>query len=382
MQLGAITMWLIFITLTFGISIGTDLPDCKEVQCPLVETIKCPPDSNARIIQPHLVVANGSETSNVNNSSQTNLRRRRDLAAEAVNITTDTPTTDGVPTVQPTTEDAAATHGLDVATNSVDLPPVSQDVPERNLTEQCCPRAECVCNEICHIPSCFNASLVLIETKPRSNIPGECCAEYTCGFEPNCAQVINTNGSWLIDCQVCECVAGQRICHRSCDEIRPGPANCLSQTLKRSFSNGESWKEDECTTCECVSGEKKCLTSFCKALNCPNKVKLTGECCPMCVDVEPVPEVVSTSSPTTPLPTITEGVSPVVPPCANQDERIIHVVESKNENCILYAIIAFLALIAMIFIGLYYHERSKQRSYRPVPVFDSNFNKIKSNISS
>lgn len=362
-----------------GISSLSDQITCKDVQCPSLANFKCPPDSILHKTPPKAslnnngaaklpkVTVNDLPVNNLQQNSTDGVREKREVT------TTFDPNVDLSSSTEPLPTTQAQATDTETSTN---------------ITEMCCPKAQCVCKEICDVPSCQNTSLVLVEVKPRSNIPGECCAQFDCAIKPNCTEVIDTKSYWLIDCQICQCFAGQTICHRSCDEIRRPPNNCLSENLKRSFSHGETWKEDECTQCECKNGENKCLTSFCRPIHCHNKIKVQGECCPICPNVTAIVED-NIDLTTEPAKTVNGTITPKEPCSSVKSPAFtpldgVQVIQYTEKNCymILYIIIVALAVLWLAFMGLYFHERSKQRSYRPVPIFDSNCNKIMSISSS
>lgn len=354
----------------------------------------------------------------------------------------------------------------------------------------CCVTQKCSCR-VCHIPSCHNTSLVLMETIPETETPGKCCGQYECIYEPNCTEIKDTNGlHWLTDCQRCECKSGEHICHRSCDETLMPPQNCISPHLNRFFKNGDQWKEDPCTICECHNGKNNCQINLCRQLYCKKTIKIPGECCPVCVEenndniadviiltTSPAPPTIETtinstlfkidnnveqetteniadiiiqesssttvnlSTTKTSTPSTTESTSttttstttttttttikpeiistttndnenynqideihilvtePPSPPLIKkpiesttthrttkeppvtysvENSDTVHVIQPTTEQqlCYFYAIIAILSILLIIFIVLYCHERSKKRSYDPVPSTDDNFNKI------
>ncbi|XP_069499970.1 extracellular matrix protein 2 isoform X2 [Ambystoma mexicanum] len=47
------------------------------------------------------------------------------------------------------------------------------------------------------------------------------------------------------------------------------------------------WSPKPCITCLCSNGKAICDETICPALTCPRSVTRAGECCPVCVDVEP-----------------------------------------------------------------------------------------------
>ncbi|KAI4881105.1 hypothetical protein NFI96_024794 [Prochilodus magdalenae] len=55
------------------------------------------------------------------------------------------------------------------------------------------------------------------------------------------------------------------------------------------------WSPKPCVTCICSSGEVVCDEMQCPLLRCPIKFKPLGECCPVCIDPVPVPDVPETS---------------------------------------------------------------------------------------
>ncbi|XP_055383544.1 cysteine-rich motor neuron 1 protein-like [Condylostylus longicornis] len=433
---------------------------------------------------------------------------------------------------------------------------------------QCCVTQKCACRT-CHIPSCDNSSLIIMELQPETEIPGKCCGKYDCQIEPNCSEINNTENYWLTDCKRCkcnngkkeciavcdesinqiipripnlndtdidnddnnsnlgacyskklnqffmngekwkedndctqcecfgehakceeicniippqpsllpvngimnneistiptcissqlnkifsngakweednctrcECVSGVKICHDSCQNPlleRFGPINCISTYLQRSFGNDETWHEDDgCSFCKCENGEKHCQTSWCKAPNCKNQVKIPGECCSRCledenINITSIPSITTESEETespaeinivTPIilipnnnsttTTISSGIveeetdekipniiytttttyqiseTTTQPPqqvlpssCTNNNE--MHNSEHDNEVDVTYYywIITVLSVILIVFIVLYLYEVRRRsvnsRSYDPVSHTDDNFNRI------
>lgn len=295
------------------------------------------------------------------------------------------------------------------------------------LLNECCVARKCAC-KLCHIPSCDNSSLVIYEVVPETRIPGRCCGEYECRVEPNCTATRDTD-VWLTDCQRCKCVYGQRICHKSCDEVLPNPdtAYCKSKALNRFFSHGETWRSG-CSECECVNGEEKCLMPFCRSANCPHErqVTLKGHCCPVCwpdtgslpprddndyyegeedstfVDdfedstpspapiapfiVITKPTTTSTTTTTTTTTTTAQAVTstpPPQPPCpVNEDSsatyavypEVVEVVHAPSDHNVLYIIIGFETILLVILSGIIYQLRARKHSYNTVSNFDDNFN--------
>jgi len=121
-----------------------------------------------------------------------------------------------------------------------------------------------------------------MELQPETEIPGKCCGEYSCNFEPNCKEILDTEHYWLTDCKRCKCTGGKRECLVVCDEmasmiphrsinnqINNNISNntndsdedfgCFSKALNQFFLSGQKWKEDNnCTLCECFGQHAKC----------------------------------------------------------------------------------------------------------------------------
>lgn len=50
------------------------------------------------------------------------------------------------------------------------------------------------------------------------------------------------------------------------------------------YEHGTQWTStvDDCTMCNCNHGVTKCDVIMCPELNCPQKFKVPGSCCPSC----------------------------------------------------------------------------------------------------
>nr|KAI8735762.1 kielin/chordin-like protein isoform X2 [Biomphalaria glabrata] len=52
----------------------------------------------------------------------------------------------------------------------------------------------------------------------------------------------------------------------------------------KSYMVGSSFKPNDCTFCDCeTNGEYICAMSSCGVPDCPNPVKVSGQCCLVCV---------------------------------------------------------------------------------------------------
>lgn len=330
-------------------------------------------------------------------------------------------------------EDTQLREYIDYA--STDITNDTSELVEELLNE-CCVSRKCAC-KLCNIPSCDSKTQVVYEIVPETQIPGSCCGQYECRTEPNCTVTRDTD-VWLIDCQRCKCLYGERMCHKSCDEVAPNPdaAYCKSKTLNRFFLNGETWRSG-CSECECVNGEEKCVMPFCRSANCPQErqVTLKGHCCPVCwpdtgslppqddndyyengdedstlilddfedpslppAQIAPVitvgkPSSTSTSTTTSPKPLTTLSTSSTTTstaqptsttrPCASSEHtsatyavypEVVEVIHAPSDHNVLYIIIGFETILLVILSGFIYQLRARKHSYNTVSNFDDNFN--------
>ncbi|XP_029650275.1 protein kinase C-binding protein NELL1 isoform X1 [Octopus sinensis] len=112
------------------------------------------------------------------------------------------------------------------------------------------------------------------------------------------------NSRWISEidvCSDCSCKRGVVKCHqRECDCSKrkinysccPHCAekrSCPHQEHSLEMSHGQKWVY-ECQTCECLSGEVDCWPLECPKLMCSDVVKMSGDCCPRCIDDDPCHE--------------------------------------------------------------------------------------------
>lgn len=157
------------------------------------------------------------------------------------------------------------------------------ETPSLNKTndtlKKCCPQKTCVCKDDCFVPQCGTHE-VPIANFTENGKPGVCCPKYKCDNIPNC-QILGDDFKWLQPCKECKCDQNETFCHEKCiDNFQP--SSCFSHSKNRGYLHGQFWMDTECTQCECDMGNLKCQSNVCRPLHCPKKIKLPGECCPVC----------------------------------------------------------------------------------------------------
>lgn len=335
---------------------------CDLVQCPAEADMQCPEDSA--------------------------IREEREI--KAVNLTFS-----NAVAAMTTTEMATTIWGSNSSDSSDNNNGFSSHVPDWQFA-QCCLAKKCIC-KTCYIPDCEDGEFV-VELEPENmDTPGQCCGQYECKPEPNCAEVWDTDYYWLQRCRRCNCQKGERICQQSCEEH--ADAYCESKRDNQLYKSGQTWVEG-CYQCECVRGEPKCVIPFCSHVDCPSErqVTLKDDCCPVCWPKgEPMPHEklrpeddqaedygfagnhsssiidTTTSSSTSSTTSTSTTSSPTTPAPCQEFPKVVNVVQPSNnitEICSRITIVILVLIIAVLFIYIR-HLRAKQR-YKPVSKFDEN----------
>ncbi|XP_019630752.1 PREDICTED: kielin/chordin-like protein isoform X25 [Branchiostoma belcheri] len=152
--------------------------------------------------------------------------------------------------------------------------------------------------------SCTTITCPAVCDKPTL-VPGYCCpvcdgCEYD-GTKYQEGDVFKPDDDQCVECQ---CQDDQLVCSTI---VCPIPACSAEETILEEGAccpmckgeiqradfcemdgvrhpSGTSFKLDDCTSCICESGNSTCLTETCGTLLCPSdeKLRLPGECCPIC----------------------------------------------------------------------------------------------------
>ncbi|GAB6026926.1 Cysteine-rich motor neuron 1 protein [Chamberlinius hualienensis] len=114
-------------------------------------------------------------------------------------------------------------------------------------------------------------------------------------------RMVHEDGSlwWADDCQSCKCSYGKIHCFPvkcpklNCDRpvLKKGQCCPFCVEMKRTsclhddilHDSGEVWMLNECTQCICLNGQTKCQEKICNQQCNSTVVKLSGQCCPLCL---------------------------------------------------------------------------------------------------
>lgn len=228
-----------------------DLPECKQITCPLQEEIDCNTPLND-----HLIIATTADDHLRSERSLQPFKRR-----ESIKI---------IPVYN------------FIHKRSLPDDILSKEIEQNELISKCCPKKKCEdCSQIkCPLVKCENDK-VPISIISEDNSTG-CCPNYICDIEPNCSNKTDSF-KWLQPCRSCTCNQNETFCYDTCvEEDHHDDHELFCFSNKNRYTHGEIWKKNDCTNCECVHGEEKCESSVCKPQHCSKTIIHPGECCPVC----------------------------------------------------------------------------------------------------
>ncbi|CAF5193259.1 unnamed protein product, partial [Rotaria magnacalcarata] len=152
---------------------------------------------------------------------------------------------------------------------------------------------------------CGENSIIQIYRTGNPNIPGQCCAQFSCiKNSQQChhdKKIYNENETWSIDqCTKCTCRSGHVDCamiqcpvHTHCgymykpeNECCPKCGGCLNAHSHIQHMNSTWIESNGCMRCWCENGRSRCMAEGCIAPPCENPRQIANVCCPVCDDEE------------------------------------------------------------------------------------------------
>lgn len=252
---------------------GSD--ECRDVVCPAVVNIVCPPDSQVTVIEPRRVTDQDVVyPSDIENDGPNHfyIEKNSDELTKVLEKRS----------VQFTRRESIKIVPGDYVVKRSLPEDVLRELDEKRVLEEkqmkCCTSQKCVCLQNCAIPKCLDGETPIAIGDQGNGKPGHCCPNYKCEKTPDCQN--GTALEWVQPCKSCRCTGNETFCHETCKE--EFKSSCKSESKSNVFLNGQSWMEDSCTSCICENGNPKCHTSICQPSLCEKKIEVPGECCPVC----------------------------------------------------------------------------------------------------